>query len=74
MHNEGVVMDIVNKNHVRMVNGAGTLLGEAKRSAPGTSWFISGAVDGLWQHVGRVSGKIPEVLQRKLIQAILNTI
>ena len=67
----------VNQNHIQGVDWQGNVLAEARRSAPGNLWYVwmSSHKKNLRSrnetpHV-RVSGKLPELVQKKLVIAAL---
>lgn len=68
--------EIRNKNHVVAVDPVGEVVAEARRSAPGNLWRIwFYGTSGKYPLRGpdaRVSGRMPEVQQRKLVMALLN--
>lgn len=50
-------------------------IGKARRRAPGHDWVVSRLTpEGAWQAAGFICGAIPEVLQRKMVHAMLSEI
>jgi hypothetical protein len=58
-------------NRVRCLDAEGKCYATAARSTPGNTWFVRELVIGKWREVGRISGKQPEVRQRKIVLAIM---
>lgn len=60
---------IINKNRVIGVDRKGDTTVWAIRDEPGLSWRV--LIDGMVADAAKVSGYLPEVVQRKLILAIV---
>lgn len=65
------VIQVVNANCVIALDDNEKLRGEARRHSPGNPWIIKKVDLIKMTFVGRITGKLPEVLQRKLVIAML---
>lgn len=63
-------IQVQSMNCVTAHDNSGTIA-EARRKRPGSAWFIESEADG---DVAMIMPTIPEVLQRKLVHAILKEI
>lgn len=71
-------VQIRNKLLVEVLNPHGYTIAFAKRKDVESSWdvavFSADAPEDLWKHVAVVRSNLPEVLQRKMVLAILGAI
>jgi hypothetical protein len=58
-------------NRVRCLDAEGKCYAYAARSKPGNQWQVCELLVGKWREIGRISGKQPEVRQRKIVLAIM---